>query len=293
MGKISKISRTDIPKNEERTTGWRHNRDTYNLIFIKFYNLLFLMKPKKAFGKDLEEVYKQEKAREKRERIQGKRRPGPKHEQHASESGLSRLIERINPEADVSLISDTYFFQNSLRELRKKGYDRHLFSSEYFSILLANLENRLYDKEKQIAENILSGLDEWVNLAMFRTGDKLICLQGIDNRIIYTQRKKRFEWAGLRESASVRKEYNIKEIPSLERIDLDIFSDNLIKFLYGRTYEEMPEQIKTGERNSWIEIPKPDALTVMYRTFYSLSCWDVENASRGIKNAEIGLSPNV
>jgi hypothetical protein len=135
-------------------------------------------------------------------------------------------------------------FDESFKRILKKGYGRHPLPAEQFSLITGYLEGKLKGKLKRTAEDMIFEEGNWFAMAFGRAGDKLVCYtnpRGIEHDkenekayIIHKgfvfDQKDEFSIAGLGEGW----------------IPLEQFNDDLVEFLYGRKYADLPQAFKEG-----------------------------------------------
>jgi len=190
-----------------------------------------------------------------------------------------------------------FTYDKSLSRLQKAGYQRHLRPAEAFSLLAGSLESTLNGltrtvaevQRKQlenevtlVAEDMLSSYGEWLSLAMERKGDTLFCHfdpQGLEwNGSTYV---KTADW-----KSTEQREFSIAGKPSQKWIDLKEFDDNLVVALYGRSWKDLPQKMKTGDRRAQMYLPPegvlwPVARGNFYYSNFVVSCYSYLWASRG------------
>src|SRR3989338_3517432 len=83
---------------------------------------------------------------------------------------IQRRARRVRGKTEKALVT----FDESLKLLRKAGYQRHLRPAEAFRFLAEGLEEKLTPEQKTVHDDMLTSHGEWMSLAMERQGDKLI-----------------------------------------------------------------------------------------------------------------------
>ncbi|MFH1065906.1 MAG: hypothetical protein V1734_05370, partial [Nanoarchaeota archaeon] len=75
-------------------------------------------------------------------------------------------------------------------------------------------------------------------------------------------------------------------MPSATWIPLDKFSDNFVKLFYGRSFKELPEEMRKGVKKAHIILPAEDYVWPVCRDDMSIlvKCHNcITKASRGVK----------
>jgi len=147
------------------------------------------------------------------------------------------------------------YFNDSLSSLKQRGYSsysRHLRPDEEFGILIDAIENP-NSRYKSISEDMLSGYGEWLSLAFLRQGDILHCYLDPENLVwngsIYVIQNPPLRHSGERT-------FNTAGVESEKWIDLNKFPDELVKFLYSRSFDQLPDVMKSGDKRAQLWIPK-------------------------------------
>jgi len=146
-------------------------------------------------------------------------------------------------------------YDQSLARLRKAGYQRHLRPAEAFGLLADSLEGKLDEGLQSVARNMVRSLyGEWLSMAMERQGDILICYldpQGL-------------EWNGSSYvkttsfSSSETRQFSVAGKSSEPGIDLEEFDDDLVVALYGYSWKDLPQKMKTGDRKAKMCLPSEE-----------------------------------
>jgi hypothetical protein len=180
------------------------------------------------------------------------------------------------------------YYDGSLERIKAAGYERHASPSEVFSLLADNLKGKLQDNLAKVAENMLYSTGEWMSMAFEREGDILVCYlhpEGLvwdEHKRIYAKNK--FKYACL-------SRFDISGRKSDKNIPLERFEDKLVKMLYGRSFDDLPEKMREGDKKAGISIPPEGAIYPVARNNYymytlsanEIACW----ASRGVKEKDM------
>src|SRR3989339_1513287 len=86
-------------------------------------------------------------------------------------------------------------FDASLQRLKQAGYSRHPRTAEVFSLIIAHFEKKLPKNLDDIAKDILSGIGEWLSLAIERKGDTLVCYLDPEN-LVWNASSRRYDVSG-------------------------------------------------------------------------------------------------
>ena len=200
----------------------------------------------------------------------------------AALSGTGTLYQDVKFEAKALYKGnekELLTYDASLASLRSRGQVRHPRPQEVFSLLIANLEKKLTPEQKSVAEDMLSGYGEWLSAAMERSGDKLT---------IYTD-PEGLAWKG---SAYVKQNFKFESkrdfsaagIPSQQYIDLKEFDANLVKFMYTKKFDQLPQEMQQGGKRAQVYLPPDGQIWPAGRGFFNGGFDIVCNygASRGV-----------
>ena len=145
-------------------------------------------------------------------------------------------------------------YDASLARLRAAGFERHARPQEAFGFLAAGLEWKLTPQERKIRDDMLTSYGEWLSLAFERQGDTLITYLDPEG----------LEWGGEKGYIKKRsfkytdtKDFDIAGKMSQHHIDLNQFPDDLIQFLYGHSFADLPQEMRVGQRKAQVYLP-PD-----------------------------------
>ena len=183
---------------------------------------------------------------------------------------------------------ELYTFDKSLARLQSAGFERHPRPSEVFTLLADGLEGKLSGVQKDICNDMFKDHGEWLSLAFERKGD--ILLAYVDPRGLVLNEdndkyeKKRFGYSEL-------KKFDIHGKESNELIDLEEFSNNFVRFLYGRSFKDLPQDMKEGDKRAQLYLPSDGVVWPVARGgfddgYYVDGCNYVIGASRGIRSTQ-------
>ncbi len=128
-------------------------------------------------------------------------------------------------------------FDDSLRRLRKAGYDRHPRPQEIFSLTRDFLHNRLNENFAQVAKNLLFGSGEWSSMAMKREGNLLYCCLDPEN---LGWDKDRYVVRGRKLKGVETKVFDVGNILSRTPFGLDALPDELVQYITGWSLQNLP-----------------------------------------------------
>jgi len=183
-----------------------------------------------------------------------------------------------------------YPYDLSLRKLKAAGYKRHASPSEVFSLLMDNLEGKLQGEYKAVAEDMLDDYGEWMSMAVERIGDTLTCYLHPEG-LAWDKDKKIYWRKGIFKYDS-RQEFDISGKGSACWIQLQKFSDDFVKMLYGRSYKDLPEDMREQVLGTDVYLPPPDGdIWPVYRNNinpFSITCYKKDRgASRGVREKPV------
>ena len=173
-------------------------------------------------------------------------------------------------------------YDASLARLRKAGFERHAHPQEVFGLLIDGLEGKLTVEEKLICDDQLASYGEWLSLAFERQGKRLITY--LDPEGLEWKKGKYVKTTNFK--CSDTKDFDITAKMSQRYLDLNKFPDDLVQFLYGRSFAALPQEMRKGSKKAQLVLP-PDttAWPVGFGVFNY--CYDVIGyinwASRGVR----------
>ncbi len=178
-----------------------------------------------------------------------------------------------------------FTYDQSLERIKQKNpMARHARPSETFGLIIDCLENKINDEKLlKVKEDMLKSYGEWLSCAFERQGNTLIVYldpEGITWNGSGYAKNKDFKFAD-------KKEFDITGINSQTWTDLNKFSDELVKYLYGRIFSDLPTEIKTGNKRAQVYIPPDEKFLPVGRgscgNGYSVVAYGYDyGASRGV-----------
>lgn len=181
---------------------------------------------------------------------------------------------------------EIYTFDKSLSRLRTAGFTRHPRPQEVFSLLIADLEGRLTPEQKAIADDMLKSFGEWLGLALERNGD-IITVYLDPEGLVWNNSTEKYDQQNFQFIS--RRDFHIdRRIESERWIDLDQFSDDVVKYLSTRPFAQLPEKMKRGDLQVQLYLPLDGTIWPVSRGLfecpsYEFNCYIYNyGASRGV-----------
>ena len=194
-------------------------------------------------------------------------------------------IEQTSPR-DQQNNKTLYVFDKSLQALKQRGFQRHLRPSEAFKAIIDAIENPS-SKYKPLKEGMLSSYGEWLSLALERTKPSELTFY-LDPENLIWDGLKYIVQGQLRHSA--KQSFPIsRDIPSNQYVDLNKFPNELVEFLYSRSFNNLPKIMRSGDKRARIWFPQKGIVRHCYRGDFSLFLVDTGcdyRASRGVRVAK-------
>ena len=184
-----------------------------------------------------------------------------------------KTLNELRPKREKIMLS----YDKSLERVRNEG-KRHPSPKEAFSLIIDNLEGRLSEELKPVAEDMCGGFGEWLSMAMERKGDVLICYLHPEGLVWdgKTYVKINFTYAE-------KEQFNVSGKGSQEMINLSAFDDMLVQYIYGKSFDKLPKEMRKGS----IYLPEEGVVWPAGISGYSIfDCRYNLRASRGVKNIE-------
>lgn len=186
-------------------------------------------------------------------------------------------FENINLEPVAS--KEQVTFDQSLINLRKRGYQRHPRPQEEFALLISYLEGRLSPQQNKIAEDMLKKRD-WLSCALERQGNVLIVYLDPEGFIFDGEKYvkgKNFKFLEV-------KRFTINSLPSQQLLQLNKIQQELTQYIYGRTLKNLPEKI---QKDAYFYLPVDNTIWPVARGYfgydYVVCAYDYfGRASRGV-----------
>ncbi len=176
-----------------------------------------------------------------------------------------------------------YTFDESLRALRERGYERHPRPAEAFELIYNGLEGRLSPEQKAIANDMTSyNYGEWLSMAMMREGNLLHCY--LDPENLVWDGKMYFVQGGKLKHAG-EEVYSIGSLHGYIPIkDVNEINPALVEKLWSRHYAILPEEVR---QNAWVGLLPENVLWPVSRGindgWYNMNIYFNLRASRGVR----------
>lgn len=171
---------------------------------------------------------------------------------------------------------------------QKNPKARHARPQEAFGLIIHCLEDKIHDEKLlKVKEDMLKSQGEWLSCAFERQGNKLIVyldptgIKWNGNEYIKTENFKFTE----------KKEFDITGINSQSWTDLNKFSDEFVKYIYGRKFNELPQEMKEEGKRARVYLSPDGKFWPIYRggcnnDYGIATCIYYSWASRGVAVVE-------
>jgi len=176
-------------------------------------------------------------------------------------------------------------FDESLTDLKRRGYDRHARPQEVFSLLCDHLEEKLGKRLQGVADDIVSYTHEWLSLAWECKGDTLIAY--VDPvGLVWSDEQE--EYVKDNFSCTETQEFDITSNQSRPWIDLKKFGEDFVVAHYGAPFNELPSQMREEYPKARVMLPQDGMVWPVGRgNLYTYSLDSVfykVRASRGVRD---------
>ncbi|MBM3199806.1 hypothetical protein FJZ53_02625 [Candidatus Woesearchaeota archaeon] len=131
-------------------------------------------------------------------------------------------------------------FDQSLSILKKAGYERHLYPWEHFEIVIQHLEGKLDGQLYNLARDLRSSNGCWLNMAIKRSGDMLLCYDNPKN-MEWRKYKKKYVNCSTQKNTNV---LSLNGVSSQEWVKLKSFDNEFVSFFCNRNFEELPQKMQ-------------------------------------------------
>ncbi len=148
-----------------------------------------------------------------------------------------------------------FTYDKSEERIKQKNPSaRHARPSEAFGLIIDCLENKVNDEKLlKVKEDMLESYGEWLSCAFERQGNTLIVYldpTGIKWNGSEYIKTENFKFAD-------KKVFDITGIYSQTWTDLNKFNEEFVKHIYGRKFNDLPAEMKTGSKKAQVYLP-PD-----------------------------------
>lgn len=172
-------------------------------------------------------------------------------------------------------------YDESLARLRAAGYERHARPQEVFSLLINGLEGKLTGASQPLAavkNDILTGYEEWLNLAFERKGAVLVAYLDPEGLVWRKDKYKKDNF-----TFAEKREFTIGAVESCKWLKLQNFPTTLVEYLYTRPFDKLPKDIQD---NGVLYLPSEKTLWPVGRGDYGFGVGaSYDWASRGVRGA--------
>ncbi|MBS3148085.1 hypothetical protein J4219_04325 [Candidatus Woesearchaeota archaeon] len=183
---------------------------------------------------------------------------------------------------------DILTFDESLERLRAAGFERHARPQEAFGLIIDGLEGKLNGELSKVSADMSTGHGEWLSLAFERKGELLVCyLDPVG--LVWTgikYDKQNFGYSG-------ECSFDINGITSGQWVGLDKFRPYFVQFLCGRRFDQLPTEMREGNKKVHVYLPSDGVAWPVARGDYRFSVSGFgsrygvygDGASRGVRDA--------
>ena len=195
------------------------------------------------------------------------------------------VIEKLSPR-DQNNRKKLFTYDQSLFDLRSRGYERHLRPDEAFRIIIDAIENP-NSQYILLKQDMLFSYGEWFSLAVQRANQTELILYPDPKNLVWND-EKGYLMKGKSSDCSEAKTFTIDQnIPSQNWLDLNRFPNELVEFLCSRPFDRLPEIMKSGNNRSQLWLPQEGIIRPFGRgdDFYDFNLGAYCNywASRGVR----------
>ncbi len=177
-----------------------------------------------------------------------------------------------------------YTFDESLRALQKRGYERHPRPIEAFDLICRELEGRLQPEQQAIADDMMNSYGEWLSMAMLRKGNLLHCYLDPEN-LVRERTKYKYVTQGGKLKHAGEEVYSIGSVCEWVSITkVDEINPTFVEKLWSRPYAILPEEIR---QHALLLLPLENVLSPVshcyYGCEYNIHTHFNSRASRGVQ----------
>jgi hypothetical protein len=179
-----------------------------------------------------------------------------------------------------------FFFDKSLEDVRRRGYQRHARPQEAFGLVIDGLEGKLTGAAKQVGDDMLVSYGEWLSLAFERQGSRLVWYDDPEN-LAWDGQRNVYTWNRVPKYAG-RREFGIGSLPSKKWIEGKDVPKDLFVALYGREWRALPQAMREGDKRAGLWLPAgrvawPVGRGVFNGGYDVNGCNYIYRASRGVR----------
>ena len=177
-------------------------------------------------------------------------------------------------------------FDASLARLRKAGFERHARSQEVFGLLIDGLEGKLAGGLNGVCDDMFKSWGEWLSLAVERKGDMLVAYLD-PKKLAWDKNCGEYIVQGNQVDCVGKETFGIKGKQSQTWIDLKQFEDKFVKFMYGRSFKQLPKLMREGDERAQVYLPPEGVVRLVCRGYFgrfSVNSYGYNYlASRGVR----------
>ncbi len=161
-----------------------------------------------------------------------------------------------------------FSFDASLVRLKQAGFERHARPQEVFGLIVDGLEGKLAGGFKGVYDDMLLSYGEWLSLAVKREGDVLVAYVDPKN-LVFDKGSNNYIVCGGQVDCVGKETFSIKGKQSETWIDLKQFEDKFVKFMYSRSFNQLPEIMREGNLRARVYLPSEGVVRPVARGFFN------------------------
>ncbi len=188
---------------------------------------------------------------------------------------------------------ELFSFDESLSRLKSAGFERHPRSQEVFGLIIDDLEGRLSGKLKDVCDDMLKSYGEWLSLAVERKGNVLVAYVDPKN-LFWDKNNNKYVVQGRQVDCAGKETFDVTGKQSGAWIDLNLFEDKFIKFMHGRSFNQLPKIIQEGNKRAQVWLLPEGSIRPVGRSIFNNWHYFAYNdywASRGTSLVTQKISP--
>ncbi len=219
--------------------------------------------------------------------------PSPAPIQHAT--NYNDLIFEKEVLRGENSFKKLWQYDGSLERIKKNNYTRHPKAHEAFGLIIDGVEKRLSGDLEAVFNDMGKGSGEWLSLAFERKGNILLAYIEPRNLDYFANPPSGKKWSGYhkRDDFTFRYvlEFDVGNVGNYWQ-ELKAFDDKFVRFITGRSFEDLPEKLRKGPEKIRVSIPTggdfwPVSIggTGEYKSSYkfNIGCYYTKAASRGVR----------
>mgnify|MGYP001615518433 CR=1 FL=1 len=191
---------------------------------------------------------------------------------------------REQGETDKKLLT----YDASLARVVAASYERHPSPAEIMSLIIDGLEGKLNADEKQVYDDMLVSYGEWTNIVVqVKEENRKQILNVYENVTGLVWNGSKYVQDNFHCANQCK--FDITSIELNKFVDLHKFPDDLVQYLYTRSFTNLPRQMQTGSGRAQIYLPLVEQIRPVGRGYFSgrfnFLSHDYVRASRGVNAA--------